>query len=163
MSEKLSQSFFQWYPFCWVEVVEKFLDICVIRNFKAYFRPIGGEFEGNETILWIMAKNPSIWYILIYFVKFWKRTLRDPNWYFDCCLDLHAGLTEARNQKVNISIDSFRSHKSRGDLKILKRASVEKLIFRRKQSCIILRENLVYSLSGLRFEKRRYPWTRLDE
>ena len=72
-------------------------------------------------------------------------------------------VTEAQNREVNIPTNSFRRHESRGDLRILKRASVEKLVIRGNQSCTILCENLVYTLLGLRFEKRRCPWTRLDE
>ena len=65
--------------------------------------------------------------------------------------------------KIEISSDSFWSHESRGGLRILKQANVRKLVFRGKQSCTVLHENSIYALPGLCFEKRIYPWTRLDE
>ena len=108
----------------------------------------------------------SFYLIYIYiamFRKVWKHTLRDQNWYFNCCLNLHAGTTGAWNWKPRPSTDLFRCHESCSSLKILKRASVRKLVFRGKQSCIVLRENSIYALSGLRFEKRIYPWNLSDE
>ena len=126
----LVQSSFQWYPFCWVKIAEKFLGFRANQNFEARFRPIRDEFEGNDAILWIVTKNPSIWYIYcLCFVNVWKHALRDQNCYFNCYLDLRAGITGDRNQKVNMSMDLFRCHESHGGLRILKWASVRKLFF----------------------------------
>ena len=92
-------------------------------------------------------------YILLCFVKFWKYALRDQNWYFNYCLDLRAETTEAWNWNLRPPTDSFQHHESHGGLRILKRASIRKLVFRGEQFCTVLHENSIYVLPGLCFEK----------
>ena len=62
----LSSLSFQSYPDRPLKVARKFSRTSCNPSFETWFRPIGGEFEGNDSRLLIVAKNPLKWYIYIY-------------------------------------------------------------------------------------------------
>ena len=78
-------------------------------------------------------------------------------------LDFRVGPIGARNQKLRPLPDPFQRHKSSDDLRISKRASVKKHIFRGNPRYTILCEILDYILAGLYFGNQSYPWTCFDE
>ena len=72
-NQLLSSLCFQPYPDRSLKVVKKCPHTSCNPRFETWFRPIGGEFEDNDSRLLIVVKNPSKWYIYcLCSITFWK-------------------------------------------------------------------------------------------
>ena len=158
-----SSSGFQPYTNRPLKVAKKIHHFSWNLSFETWFWPIGGEFEGNNSILLIVAKNPSIWYIyiLLMFSNVLKITLFEVKLSIKV-VSFYMQDQPGLNQNSRPHLDLFWCHKFIGGLRFSKRATVGKLIVWGKLFCTISRAIMVYVFSGLRFGNRSHPQTLLD-